>query len=264
MRSQVKSAVWTKHIKAKDGKMVKTGVIVEKIMDAWNFIVNSSTKELYADFIIHFRKMCEKYPDLLKAQFWTRWRRKLFLHGPIKLDTLRIQQQTELSLPMLHWRIAWEIVRAVCVYIGTLWAKWSRTSIMRYKHHCVLILMKCNKYNFKYFNTFCCLLKKIHLSNKTHMFYFLFGSWEVPEMHLRNKNIEWYRRCIFETSTNACLVQIENVANIFFSSVTPWREFKINEYTHFADLQYEVHNLLSYGDLEKLWSSSTVHSQLTT
>lgn len=35
-------------------------------MDAWNVILNSSKKELYVDFIIHFRKVCEKYPYLLK------------------------------------------------------------------------------------------------------------------------------------------------------------------------------------------------------
>lgn len=35
-------------------------------MDAWNNIVNSSTKELYVDSIIYFRKVCEKYPDLLE------------------------------------------------------------------------------------------------------------------------------------------------------------------------------------------------------
>ena len=45
---------------------MKSGVIVEKIMDAWNHILNSSTKELYADSVIHFRKVCEKYPALLK------------------------------------------------------------------------------------------------------------------------------------------------------------------------------------------------------
>lgn len=50
-----------KQIKAKDGKMVKAGVIVEKIMDAWNLIVNYFTKELYDDSVIHFRKVCDKF-----------------------------------------------------------------------------------------------------------------------------------------------------------------------------------------------------------
>lgn len=62
----VKHAVGTKQIKVEDGKMVKVGVIVEKIMDAWTIIVNSFTKELYANYVIHFRKVCEKYLDLLK------------------------------------------------------------------------------------------------------------------------------------------------------------------------------------------------------
>ncbi|XP_050902470.1 uncharacterized protein LOC127113951 [Lathyrus oleraceus] len=66
VRSQVKSAIGAKQINVEDGKMVKEDVVVEKIMDACNHIVNSSTKELYADSVMHFRKMCEKYPDLLK------------------------------------------------------------------------------------------------------------------------------------------------------------------------------------------------------
>lgn len=45
--------------------MVKADVIVEKIMDAWNVIINSSIKELYVNVIIHFRKVCERYPYLL-------------------------------------------------------------------------------------------------------------------------------------------------------------------------------------------------------
>lgn len=36
-----------KQIKDEDGKMVKVGVIVERIMDTWNVIINFSTEELY-------------------------------------------------------------------------------------------------------------------------------------------------------------------------------------------------------------------------
>ena len=35
-------------------------------MDAWNVIINASTKELYADAVLQFRNVCVKYPDLLK------------------------------------------------------------------------------------------------------------------------------------------------------------------------------------------------------
>ncbi|KAI5401561.1 hypothetical protein KIW84_066148 [Lathyrus oleraceus] len=66
VRSQVKPAIGTKQIESEDGKMVKASVVVEKIMDSWNHIVNSSTKELYADSVMHFRKLCEKYLYLLK------------------------------------------------------------------------------------------------------------------------------------------------------------------------------------------------------
>ncbi|XP_050876420.1 uncharacterized protein LOC127080131 [Lathyrus oleraceus] len=66
MRSWVKPAVRTKQIEPGDGKLVKAGVVVEKIMDAWNRIINSSIKELYVDSVMHFRKVCEKYHDLSK------------------------------------------------------------------------------------------------------------------------------------------------------------------------------------------------------
>lgn len=46
--------------------MVKTSVVLEKIMDAWNGIINSSTKELYAESVIHFKRVCARYPDFLK------------------------------------------------------------------------------------------------------------------------------------------------------------------------------------------------------
>ncbi|XP_058776823.1 uncharacterized protein LOC131651173 [Vicia villosa] len=35
-------------------------------MDAWARNASSSTKELYADVVLQFRKICEKYSDLLK------------------------------------------------------------------------------------------------------------------------------------------------------------------------------------------------------
>ncbi|XP_058747029.1 uncharacterized protein LOC131620019 [Vicia villosa] len=44
VKGRVKPAVETKQIACEDGKLVKTDVIVEKIMDAWNVIVSASTK----------------------------------------------------------------------------------------------------------------------------------------------------------------------------------------------------------------------------
>lgn len=41
VRSRLKPPVDTKQIKGEDEKMVKPGVVVEKIMDAWNDIINS-------------------------------------------------------------------------------------------------------------------------------------------------------------------------------------------------------------------------------
>lgn len=39
---------------------------MERLMDAWNVIINSSAEELYVDVVILFKKMREKYPDLVK------------------------------------------------------------------------------------------------------------------------------------------------------------------------------------------------------
>lgn len=41
------------------------------------------------------------------------------------------------------------------------------------------------------------------------------------------------------------------VANVSFFSATPRQEFKIDEYIPFADLHYEVQNLLPYADNQK-------------
>lgn len=66
VRSRVKPVVGTQQIKGEYEIIVKANVIVERIMDAWNVIINYSTKELYVDVVIHFRKVCEKYLDFLK------------------------------------------------------------------------------------------------------------------------------------------------------------------------------------------------------
>lgn len=58
VRSRVKPAVGTKQIKLEDGKMVKYGVVVENIMDAWTDIINSSIEELYVECVVHFGSVC--------------------------------------------------------------------------------------------------------------------------------------------------------------------------------------------------------------
>lgn len=40
-----------------------TSVILERMMNACNVIINSSMKELYVDFVILFSKVYEKYPN---------------------------------------------------------------------------------------------------------------------------------------------------------------------------------------------------------
>lgn len=66
VKSRLKPAVGTTKFKGEDKKMVKASVIVERIMNAWNVIINSSMEELYANVVILFRKVCEKYTNLLK------------------------------------------------------------------------------------------------------------------------------------------------------------------------------------------------------
>ena len=66
VRSRVKPVVGSKQIAGEDGKLVKSGVIVDKIMAAWNVLINASTKEMYTDTILQFRGVCEKYLNLLK------------------------------------------------------------------------------------------------------------------------------------------------------------------------------------------------------
>ncbi|XP_058741061.1 uncharacterized protein LOC131613405 [Vicia villosa] len=68
---KVKPVVGTEQVETEGGKSVKPGVIVEQIMDAWTRIVNSSTKELYADSVIHFRKVYKKVESAhASLKFW--------------------------------------------------------------------------------------------------------------------------------------------------------------------------------------------------
>lgn len=55
VRSRLKPVVGTKQVKGEDGKIVKPGVVVENIMDAWSSIINYSTEALYAEYVIHFK-----------------------------------------------------------------------------------------------------------------------------------------------------------------------------------------------------------------
>lgn len=59
--------IGTKQVKLEDGKMAKPGMVVENIMVAWNDIINSSKKELYAESVIRFKSVCVRYSYLLKC-----------------------------------------------------------------------------------------------------------------------------------------------------------------------------------------------------
>lgn len=46
--------------------MVKVGVILEIIMDTWNVMIFFYMEELYVEYVIHFRRVCDTYMDFLK------------------------------------------------------------------------------------------------------------------------------------------------------------------------------------------------------
>src|SRR3954463_11292451 len=52
VRSKVKPVVGTKQVETECGKLVKPGVVVERIMLAWGRLASSLTKELYADVVL--------------------------------------------------------------------------------------------------------------------------------------------------------------------------------------------------------------------
>lgn len=131
--------------------MIKVDVILESIMDVWNIIINSSMKELYVKFVIHFRKACVKYPEflkyiksiileLVKENIVCAWTQEFL----IRSETLEIQQLINLTLLMLHWRIYWKIIKAIYVEVETPWIKWSKINITRYKHNLVAELQYLN------------------------------------------------------------------------------------------------------------------------
>lgn len=58
---------------------------------------------------------------------------------------------------------------------------------------------------------------------------------------------------MFHTKTHYTRMNIKcHVTNVYFNGVKPTREFKINEYTHFAYLKYILQNLLSYADNQNI------------
>lgn len=80
--------------------MVKATVILESIMNVCDVIISYSMEDLYVEYVIHFRRLCEKYPDFLK-----------YFENTI-LD--------KLNLLMRHLRIGLEIVNVIYVKVETL------------------------------------------------------------------------------------------------------------------------------------------------
>ena len=67
VRARLKLVIGNKEIKGEDRDIVKSSVVVYKIMDAWTNILSSSTKELYAENVVHFKSLCVKYPIFLNT-----------------------------------------------------------------------------------------------------------------------------------------------------------------------------------------------------
>jgi len=55
----------------KDGKDVKLGDVVKKIMRAWKAMVESPTQELYANALVEFQDVCSDFPLFLKYAMTT-------------------------------------------------------------------------------------------------------------------------------------------------------------------------------------------------
>jgi len=55
----------------KDGKEVKRGEVVKKIMRAWKAIVESHTQELYANSLVEFQDVCSDFPLFLNYAMTT-------------------------------------------------------------------------------------------------------------------------------------------------------------------------------------------------
>ena len=55
----------------RDGKEVKHGDVVKKIMRAWKFIVELLTQELYANALVGFQDVCSDFPLFLKYPMTT-------------------------------------------------------------------------------------------------------------------------------------------------------------------------------------------------
>lgn len=66
MKNKLKPSIGIKKIKGEDEKLVKDGVLVERIMDSWNGIINSSKNELYVEYAMQLRRVCARYPKFLK------------------------------------------------------------------------------------------------------------------------------------------------------------------------------------------------------
>ncbi|XP_050876500.1 uncharacterized protein LOC127080214 [Lathyrus oleraceus] len=95
VRSIVKPTVGTKQIKVEDKIIVKGSVIVERIMDALTMIINASTKEVYVDVIIQFRRVKLDSP-IQMDEVCTHWKVLRFNDdGVMKDDKSNISILTE-------------------------------------------------------------------------------------------------------------------------------------------------------------------------
>ena len=54
-------------VKDSKGKHVNSSDLVNTIMNAWEVIVNSPSEELYADAVLQFKKVCERFQKYLNC-----------------------------------------------------------------------------------------------------------------------------------------------------------------------------------------------------
>jgi len=84
-------------VKDTKGKGVKLSDLDDTIMDAWQVVVNSPSKELYADAdaVLQFIKVCKQFPKNLnhvESSILEPLKGKMIKHGPTVLCILVTQQ----------------------------------------------------------------------------------------------------------------------------------------------------------------------------
>src|SRR4051812_4757463 len=98
VRSKLKPAVGTKDRPDENGKVVKAGVVVDRIMSVWRGILDVYSEEDYTEKLVHFRSLCgsiKTFCHYVNPPFLTKLEKKSCALGQIGLDILVAPRLTE-------------------------------------------------------------------------------------------------------------------------------------------------------------------------